>query len=72
MSRKDRQTNTEAAGPYLLELLSASFEHLQWTVQQLTQEAHSASVKPQIALAPSCPGKGRKVTGGMKIMHRHR
>lgn len=49
--RKVEQTNGSSS-PYLLQLIWAPLEHLKWTVQQLTQEAHSVSAVPAVSIGP--------------------
>lgn len=55
-----------SSGLYLLDLRWASFEHLKWTVQQLTQETHSLTISGACSFhwLKSHQGKGRKVAGG--------
>lgn len=57
MFRKVKQAN-RSNSPYLPELIWASFEHLKWAVQQLTQDAHSVPAVP--ASSSGSSGKGQK------------
>lgn len=55
--RKVKLAN-RSSSPYLWELRQVSFEHPTWTVQKLTQEAHSVSVVPAVSNGSVLVGKG--------------
>lgn len=60
MFRKVKLAN-RSSGPCLWALIQGSFEHPTWTVQELTQEAHSVAVVPAVSNGSVVAGKGWRV-----------
>lgn len=56
MFRKVKLAN-RSSGSCLWELIQVPFEHPTWTVQELTQEAHSVSVVPAVSKGSVLAGK---------------